>query len=270
MKELIAVRQQSIGQQEIKTVNARELHSFLEVKKDFSDWIKDRINKYGFTENQDYVCSPVLGSEGRGGQNRIDYHLTLDMAKELSMVERNEKGKEARLYFLECERVANQPQPAYTLPTNFKEALLQLVEQVEINEQLQLTITEQAPLVQLATAITSSPKSIRIGDYVKVISSQTGFIIGRNNFYEWLRFERILKKDNMPFQDFIDNGWFEVRESTYEHKNTNGPQVCFTTLITGKGQVSVLSRFKKSEYFQKFLNKSARVNSLNNAVPATA
>jgi anti-repressor protein len=160
--------------------------------------------------------------------------------------------------------------PAFRLPATYVEALRALADESEKSAALQLTITEQAPLVQLATAIASSPKSIGIGDYVKVISSQTGFIIGRNNFYEWLRFERILKKDNMPFQDFIDNGWFEVRESTYEHKNTNGPQVCFTTLITGKGQVSVLSRFKKSEYFQKFLNKSARVNSLNNAVQARA
>lgn len=84
-----------------QAVNARDLHAFLEVGKDFSNWMKDRINQYEFTENQDFVCSPVLASEGRGGHNRIDYHLSLDMAKELSMVERNEKGKQARQYFIE-------------------------------------------------------------------------------------------------------------------------------------------------------------------------
>lgn len=113
MNELITINSSTIDGQAVNTVNARDLHSFLEAKKDFSNWIKDRIEKYGFTENQDYVCSPVLASEGRGGQNRIDYHLSIDMAKELSMVERNEKGKQARLYFLECERRAL----AATLPS---------------------------------------------------------------------------------------------------------------------------------------------------------
>ena len=65
----------------------------------------------------------------------------------------------------------------------------------------------------------------------------------------------------MPFQRYIDNGWFEVKEATYENINTNGPQVCFTTLVTGFGQVALLERFKKSETFMKFLNKSARGNS---------
>ena len=104
MNHLIPVTIGQIGGQAIQTANARDLHSFLEVGKDFSNWIKDRIDQYEFVENQDFVCSPVLASEGRGGHNRKDYHLTLDMAKELSMVERNAKGKQARQYFIGCER----------------------------------------------------------------------------------------------------------------------------------------------------------------------
>ena len=96
MNQLIVIGEQSFGAEMVQTVNARDLHGFLEVGKDFSNWIKDRVKKYGFTENQDFVCSPVLVSEGRGGHNAIDYHLTIDMAKEFSMVERNEKGKRAR------------------------------------------------------------------------------------------------------------------------------------------------------------------------------
>ena len=88
----------------IETVNARELHSFLEVGKDFSTWIKGRIEQYDFIENIDYVVfpnsgenasdSPIRGNQasGRGGDRRsIEYHVSLDMAKELAMVERNEK-----------------------------------------------------------------------------------------------------------------------------------------------------------------------------------
>lgn len=113
--QLIPVVSRPVGSESIPTVNARELHTFLEVGKDFSNWIKDRIDSFSFVENQDFVCSPVLASEGRGGHNRKDYHLSLDMAKELSMVERNAKGKQARQYFIECERVAKSV-PA--LPTD--------------------------------------------------------------------------------------------------------------------------------------------------------
>ena len=86
---LIPVATMTFAGATLPTVNARDLHAFLEVGRDFSSWIKDRIEKYEFVENQDFVCSPVLVSDSRGGQNRIDYHLALDMAKELAMVERN-------------------------------------------------------------------------------------------------------------------------------------------------------------------------------------
>lgn len=104
MQELIKITQDAQG---INTVNARDMHSFLEVGRDFSNWIKERIESFGFTENQDFVCStnPANGN-GAGLRGRIDYHLTLDMAKELSMVERNAKGKEARQYFIEVEKAA--------------------------------------------------------------------------------------------------------------------------------------------------------------------
>ena len=73
MNEIIKIATQHIGNDHTQTVNARELHTFLEVGRDFSNWVKDRIEKYNFVENQDFVCSPVLVSEGRGGQNRGNY-----------------------------------------------------------------------------------------------------------------------------------------------------------------------------------------------------
>ncbi|AQX19897.1 antA/AntB antirepressor family protein [Bartonella sp. WD16.2] len=109
MNTLITISEQVIDQETVQTVNARELHAFLEVTSKFADWITERINQYEFVENQDFVCFPILGSKGRGGHNRKEYHVTLDMAKELAMVERNEKGKQARQYFIECERKAKQP-----------------------------------------------------------------------------------------------------------------------------------------------------------------
>ena len=100
MNQLIKIETKTIGNEEINAINARELHGFLESKQDFSTWIKNRIEQYGFSENIDYLSLHNFVEQTRGGQNRIDYIISIDMAKELSMVERNEKGKEARKYFI--------------------------------------------------------------------------------------------------------------------------------------------------------------------------
>lgn len=104
MNQIIKIETKIIGNEEINAINARELHGFLESKQDFSTWIKNRIEQYGFSENIDYLSLHNFVEQTRGGQNRIDYIISIDMAKELSMVERNEKGKEARKYFIECEK----------------------------------------------------------------------------------------------------------------------------------------------------------------------
>ena len=110
MQELIPLHSQTIDGNAVETVSARELHSFLESKQDFSNWIKNRIEQYDFVENQDFITL----NKKIERTVRIEYHITLDMAKELSMVERNEKGREARKYFIECEKKLKEqtaPQP---------------------------------------------------------------------------------------------------------------------------------------------------------------
>lgn len=92
--------------------NARDLHKFLGVGRDFSNWIKNRIKEYGFVKNQDFIIvqnlsSPKLANSKARKQMMIDYHITLDMAKELAMVEKNAKGREIRRYFIECEKKAH-------------------------------------------------------------------------------------------------------------------------------------------------------------------
>jgi len=103
MTALIQISKRRMEGAEIQTMNARELHEFLEVETRFNDWIRERVEQFGFSENQDFVSFTENSVKGRP---RIEYHLTLDMAKELSMVERNDKGKQARQYFIECERRA--------------------------------------------------------------------------------------------------------------------------------------------------------------------
>ena len=99
--ELIKVTEQN-GEQ---LVSARDLHEFLEVKSKFADWIKNRIEKYGFEENQDFV---TISKNLENGGREIDYILKLDMGKELSMVEGNEKGSQARKYFIACEKKSKE------------------------------------------------------------------------------------------------------------------------------------------------------------------
>ncbi|EJK3988124.1 antA/AntB antirepressor family protein [Escherichia coli] len=108
--QLIPVFNGTIDNEIALLCNARDLHAFLGVKKVFAAWITNRISEYEFIENQDYILLSNLGKQtsGRGGHNRKDYHLTLDTAKELAMVERNEKGRQIRRYFIECEKKLRQ------------------------------------------------------------------------------------------------------------------------------------------------------------------
>ena len=98
LKNLIS--QNVVSGETVKTANAEKLHLFLEAKSKFADWIKNRIQKYGFIENQDYIKT----TRKVGNATAHDYYLTIDMAKELCMVENNDKGREARRYFIECEK----------------------------------------------------------------------------------------------------------------------------------------------------------------------
>ncbi|HAW0564640.1 TPA: phage antirepressor Ant [Escherichia coli] len=114
--QLIPVFNGTIANETTLLVNARDLHTFLGVGKRFASWITERIEEYGFVENQDYILvSPNREIKGRGGDRRSkDYHLTLDTAKETAMVERNEKGRQIRRYFIECEKKLRNIQPVQT------------------------------------------------------------------------------------------------------------------------------------------------------------
>lgn len=104
--QLVPVFDGTISDESALLCNARDLHRFLGVGKMFAHWIKERIAEYEFVENQDYILLANIGKQtsGRGGHNRKDYHLTLDTAKELAMVERNDKGRQVRRYFIDCEK----------------------------------------------------------------------------------------------------------------------------------------------------------------------
>lgn len=129
MQELITITEQN-GQ---RAVSARELHEFLEVGKVFGAWINERIEQYGFIENQDYVVFSKNGKNPEGGRPLKEYAISIDMAKELSMVERNEKGKLARLYFIEMEKKAKEPQPQLLPSGKRNQQQIELIELIRAN-----------------------------------------------------------------------------------------------------------------------------------------
>lgn len=149
----------------VQTINARELHGFLNVGSKFSDWIKNRINEYGFVENQDFI---TLSKNLENGGRTIEYHITLDMAKELSMLERNNQGKTARKYFIECEKMAK------ALPQDYPSALRALAEQHERLQQLQqerdIAIQTKAYISdkKTATAMNTASQTIKENKRLKL------------------------------------------------------------------------------------------------------
>lgn len=136
----------SSGADGIQTVNARDLHAFLESGQEFRHWIKSRIEQYGFVDGQDFTTSENFI---RGGK-AVDYHITLDMAKELSMVERNAKGKEARQYFIECERVAAAPKPPVVRDARTA-ALIESLVRFDALEQEQIRMREEQEALRSKT-----------------------------------------------------------------------------------------------------------------------
>lgn len=164
MTELIKVTEQN-GEQ---LISAKELHEFLEVKSKFADWVKNRIEKYGFEENQDFV---TLSKNLENGGREIDYILKLDMAKELSMVENNDKGRQARKYFIECEKKLKQ----IKLPSTYKEALIELVKAEEEKERLQLEIKHKHNLIDKMTeSYDGLVLRATCRDYINKKSRETG------------------------------------------------------------------------------------------------
>lgn len=115
----------------VQTCNARDLWGFVESRQDFSTWIKGRIEKYGFVEGADFTVHKFVDSGSRG-QQTIDYHLTIETAKELAMVENNDKGREVRRYFTECERRVKSIDPMQILsdPAAMRGLLLTYPEKV--------------------------------------------------------------------------------------------------------------------------------------------
>ncbi|RHT35392.1 oxidoreductase [Coprobacillus sp. AM32-11LB] len=221
------------------TLSARELHEFLEVKTSFKDWFP-RMCEYGFNESQDF--NPLKNEQVRLEGNRQvkrtvqDYEITLDMAKEIAMIQRSDKGKEVRQYFLELERRWNSPEAVMNRALEYSRKQVKAL--MEENKELK-------PKALFADAVSASNESILIGQLAKLIR-QNGYEIGQNRLFEWMREnEYLIKKGeryNQPTQKSMDLGLFEVKERTITNPD-GSTRITLTTKVTGKGQVYFINKF---------------------------
>lgn len=224
-----------------KAVNARALHAFLGSKRDFSNWIKDRIDKYDFIENQDYVVFNNFGENPKGGRPQIEYALSIGMAKELSMVEGNEKGKQARKYFIACEENRKE--------LSRKEILMIALKAEEEKEKLALENKNlKAENLELqhqseyARFVLQSKKTV----LVTQIAQDYGMTAIRfNALLRDLRIQRKVNGQWILYGEYLGKGY--VHSATHNYTHSNGsPDVSLNTEWTQKGRLFLYEELKRN------------------------
>jgi anti-repressor protein len=225
---------------DIPAVSARDLHAALEIKTAFKDWFP-RMTEYGFDEGKDFSSKM---SESTGGRPSTDYNISIDMAKEICMLQRTEKGKQCRTYFIDLEKAWNTPEQIYAKALKFADK--QIASLREVNTQLLIKSEQDKPKVIFADAVAASHTSILVGELAKLLR-QNGIDIGGIRLFEWLRNNGYLIKRqgndyNMPTQRAMDLELFEIKETTIV-KPDGSIKTNKTTKVTGKGQQYFINKF---------------------------
>lgn len=252
MNELINVRNQN-GE---LLVSARELHKGLGIGTKYNDWFK-RMTAYGFEENLDYILvtqKKVTNNIKNPYTTYTDHILKLDCAKEICMIQRNEKGKMFRKYFIECEKKLREIKPTISKrdelllqlfssnPTEVANAHKQLVE-IEVNEAtkpLIEKIDKDKPLVKFADRVLKDGDNILVRDLAK-IATEEGYKIGEKRLYNKLRdWKYICKKSTQPTQNAMESDYFIVETKVIN--TPYGSKQVFTTKVTPKGQIRIVER----------------------------
>lgn len=217
-------------------VSGRDLHKFLELKTEYKKWFS-RMIQYGFEENEDFARVTQNCPTPGGVQQVTDHVMKIEMAKEISMIQRNERGKQARQYFLQIEKAWNSPEMIMKRALQIADRkIIQLEEQIKLDK----------PKTLFADAVASSKTSILVNDLAKLLK-QNGVEIGGRRLFTFLRENGYLIKRkgtdyNMPTQYSMERGWFEVKETTVVHSDGH-TSISKTPKVTGKGQQYFINKF---------------------------
>nr|DAX37133.1 MAG TPA: KilAC domain protein [Caudoviricetes sp.] len=239
MNELIKVNTDDKGD---VIVSGRELHEFLESKEPYTQWF-ERMKEYGFVENVDFSVFQnfVNDDTAFGGLRKITEHaIKLDMAKEIAMIQRNDKGKQARQYFIAVEKEYNSPEKIMARALRIAD---------ETINNLKIKIQQDKPKVLFADSVESSNNSCLVGELAKILK-QNNIDIGQNKLFEWLREKGYLIKQkgenfNLPTQYSMELGLMTVKKSIVN--NPDGTiRTTRTPKITGKGQIYFVNKFLKN------------------------
>ena len=238
MNELINV---TLNDNHEPVVSGRQLHEVLEVKTEYKKWFS-RMTEYGFNENEDFLKVTQKCLTSSTGQNTTDHVIKLDMAKEIAMIQRTERGKQVRQYFIQVEKDFNSPEKIMA------RALLMADQKVH---KLEAQIEADRPKVLFADAVSASKSSCLIGELAKILK-QNGIDIGQNKLFQWLRSNGYLisrrgESWNQPTQKSMQLGLFELKKTNINHADGH-TTVNTTTKVTGKGQQYFINKFLNQEY----------------------
>ena len=206
-------------------VSAKELYDFLGYdRSQWSRWYQTNIlnNEYA-EDNVDYEAFDTVSN----GNHTKEFAITIDFAKELSMLSRTEKGKKARLYFIKCEKKLMNK---FSIPQTYSEALLLASNQAKQIEEQSKQLEEQKPKVEFFDQVTDSKDAVDMKECAKILNMG----IGRNRLFEFLRSRSILDRKNLPYQIFIDKGYFRTVETSYT-KSDGTNCINIMTLVYQKG-----------------------------------
>ncbi|UTO27846.1 antA/AntB antirepressor family protein [Bartonella harrusi] len=231
MNTLIEIKEQTIDQETVQTVNARELHAFLNITSKFADWIKNRIKECKFRENIDFIgFSKFLE---KGGRPSIEYYLTLDMAKHLAMIERNDKGHQAREYFIECEKLAKQvatPQIDYSSPQAMIGFLNHLQNQIEQKDHV---IAELEPKAKALDGLKRSDGLFGLIESAKMLEVRPKDLTDYLRKHDWV-YRRAPGAPLLLYQDKIKKGLMDCPAITIQRPDGT-EKVLPSTKITSRG-----------------------------------
>lgn len=253
--ELIKVTQNEKGEQ---LVSGRELHEFLEVKSKYVDWF-NRMVEYGFVENVDFTTINEVSQKKEGSRTvnreQINHAISLSMAKELSMIQRTEKGKQARLYFIECEKQLKNNVASYTIEDKIERAKRWIEEQEEARRQIaeaqrkeQIAVQVKEQVIDAVKNILDTGKGYTVSEVAKTLCFKG---MGETNMFKYLRSINMLCSDkaswNEPTQVAINSKRFY--SDVKQRKNKDGELVEYTQAkITKKGILYLYDRLKKEGY----------------------